>query len=284
MAHREGLEMDDRQDNERLQAEVRRELSRHPSIDADAIGIKADHGLILLSGRVLGCTQRRCVEDATLRVAGIRAVVDEMKVGPGHRELQDAELACMVADTLARLNGPPGARVGVVVHEGKVRLAGTAVGAGQKALAVAAAERAVGCCGCIEDAITVEPAVATDLRPSPAHGVQEPHAALGDSPGVERRPATASNDSVAESLSGGFHTCTAHHRSFPEVRGEGETGVESVAHLIHQLGRAVEHVDGGWQRQAIGHAIDEAKARHEDLSRKSGETPAGLLSAGPAIH
>ena len=68
--------MEFQKSNERLQVEVREELTREPSVDSNTIGITTDQGLVYLSGQVLGVTQRRSADEAALRVDGVRAVID----------------------------------------------------------------------------------------------------------------------------------------------------------------------------------------------------------------
>jgi len=107
--------MEIRESNKLLQVEVREELARDPSVDPDAIGITADHGLVFLSGQVLGVAQRRLAAEAALRVDGVRAVIDELRVRPGRWEAHDADLACMATDFLKQRVGLPDGRVKVVV-------------------------------------------------------------------------------------------------------------------------------------------------------------------------
>lgn len=54
----------------------------------------------------------------------------------------------------------------------------------------------------------------------------------------------------------------AHHREFPEIRGEGVNPGEAVSHLVNQLTRALDSALVDWRRNAIQQAIAESKAFH----------------------
>ena len=55
-------------------------------------------------------------------------------------------------------------------------------------------------------------------------------------------------------------TKCAHHRRYPEIRGEGGTVHESVLQLAFQLARAREHATELWQLEEIEDAIQDVTA------------------------
>jgi hypothetical protein len=285
MIPEESPTMETQKSNRQIQAEVREELAREPSVDPDAIGITADHGLVFLSGHVLGVTQRRSATAAALRVDGIRAVIDELKIRPGRWGAHDADLACVAADSLRQLIGLPDGRVKVIVRDGKVRLKGAVSSPDEKALIAATVLGAIGRNGALENAISVEPRAFTTLAPDHALTMPPPdgaYVAMPDpgGPRVEDSVQETSTIIVAgESFTNeGIPIRHAHHREYPEIRGEGETSLQSVIRLAHQLGRAREHAREAWQREDIEHAIRDVKDYH---SRLMSETPADEAMAGP---
>lgn len=149
--------MEFQKSNERLQVEVREELTREPSVDSNTIGITTDQGLVYLSGQVLGVTQRRSADEAALRVDGVRAVIDWLKIRSGRRGSHDADLACAATDSLDRLIGLPDGRVKVVVRNGKVVLKGIVSRQDQKDVIAATVQGVIGCKEAMNNAITVEP-------------------------------------------------------------------------------------------------------------------------------
>ena len=58
----------------------------------------------------------------------------------------------------------------------------------------------------------------------------------------------------------------AHHREFPEIRGEGVNPDEAVNQLVNQLTRALDSALVNWRRDAIQQAITDAKAFHAPTS------------------
>ena len=68
---------------------------------------------------------------------------------------------------------------------------------------------------------------------------------------------------VGDSTGGGMQ---AHHREFPEIRGEGVDPDEAVNQLVNHLTRALDSALTKWRRDAIQNAIADAKAFHAPVS------------------
>lgn len=250
--------------NKQLQLEVREQISREPLIDSNAIGITADHGLVFLSGHVLGVSPRRLAEDLALRVDGVHGVVDELKIRPGRWGTHDADLASVATDSLKQLIGLPDGRVKVVVREGKVRLKGTVSCPEEKAAIVATVWQAIGCHGALDNAISIDKTAVANALPT----LPEPAAAQGP-PTVADRMIVVRESYTDE----GIPMSHVHHREFPEISGEGETTGQGVIRLAHQLDRAREHAREVWQRNAIDQAIQDVKTFHSSMSPEKSAPP-----------
>ena len=59
---------------------VRQELQRAPSVDAVAIEVFVDDGVVILSGRVGSAGEREAARRAALRVLGVQDLANEIRV------------------------------------------------------------------------------------------------------------------------------------------------------------------------------------------------------------
>jgi osmotically-inducible protein OsmY len=144
-----------------LKQDVEAELQWEPSVNAAAIGVAVKDGIVTLTGRVATLAEKYAAARAAARVAGVKAVANELEVGlsSGDRR-SDEEIARSVANALAWHASVPPDRVKAQVSQGWVMLEGTVEWQFQKE----AAERAVrplrGVKG-ITNNIMVKPAVST---------------------------------------------------------------------------------------------------------------------------
>ena len=77
-----------------LQQDVIDELVWEPSIDAAAIGVTVEDGVVTLSGHVPSFAEKWTAEHVAKRVAGVRAVANEIVVRlPGTSERTDSDIA-----------------------------------------------------------------------------------------------------------------------------------------------------------------------------------------------
>jgi hypothetical protein len=53
---------------------------------------------------------------------------------------------------------------------------------------------------------------------------------------------------------------SAHHHEFPEIRAEGSSAREAVAHLANKLALALDTALTEWRRQCLGRAIADVQA------------------------
>lgn len=122
-----------------LQQNTMAELRWEPSVKAACIGVAAKDGVVTLTGELETYAQKFAAERAVERVAGVRAIADDLTVGvSGSYERTDSDVAGAAASALAwDVEVPDG--VTVVVREGWITLSGKVQWYFQKA----AAERAV---------------------------------------------------------------------------------------------------------------------------------------------
>lgn len=83
-----------RKSNKDLQASVTDELAYNPSLDATHLVVLADDGAVTLSGDVDSLPERHAAKRAAMRVAGVKAVTDDMVVrGPSSSVTTDSDIA-----------------------------------------------------------------------------------------------------------------------------------------------------------------------------------------------
>jgi len=105
--------------------DVMAELEADPSIDDGDIGACVSDGTVTLSGLVRTFAEKMAAEQAVRRVAGVRAIVEHLKVR-WSRDPQptDEQVASRIADTLAWNVSVPDGSIDVKVENGCVTLHG----------------------------------------------------------------------------------------------------------------------------------------------------------------
>ena len=121
-----------------LRRDVERELEWEPSIDERRIGVSAIDGVVTLTGEVSTYAEKLEAERTVERVAGVRGVVNELKVQLAG-EYSDTDIAKAAVAALRSDVTVPADRVKVKVDKGWVTLTGDVYGDFQRR----AAERAV---------------------------------------------------------------------------------------------------------------------------------------------
>src|SRR5579864_7393557 len=109
-----------------LQQDVLDELQYEPAVDAADIAITVKDGVVTLGGRVTNYAEKWAAVRATERVAGVRALVDEIKVelSPLFRRT-DEDLAHAVLNALKWDVVVPEERIRVHLENGWIILKGT---------------------------------------------------------------------------------------------------------------------------------------------------------------
>ena len=121
-----------------LRRDVERELEWEPSIDERRIGVSAIDGVVTLTGEVSTYAEKWKAERTVERVAGVRGVVNELKVQLAG-EYSDTDIAKAAVEALRSDVTVPADRVPVKVDKGWLTLTGDVYGDFQRR----AAERAV---------------------------------------------------------------------------------------------------------------------------------------------
>jgi osmotically-inducible protein OsmY len=112
-------------DDKKLRRDVIDELAFEPSLNAETIGVTAEHGIVTLSGHVESYPQKMAAERAVWRVKGVKGIAEEIEVRlPGHKRRADDEIAQRAVSILAWNTEVPADAVKVRVSEGWVTLTG----------------------------------------------------------------------------------------------------------------------------------------------------------------
>jgi len=146
-------------DDLELKRAVESELNFEPSINAAEIGVAVKDGVVTLTGRVPSYWEKVAAERAAARVAGVKAVANELEVRlPGLSERTDGDIARAAVDALKWNVLVPEDRIKVKVSKGWVTLEGAVDWQYQKSAAEKSVRRLVGVVG-VSNLIEVKPAV-----------------------------------------------------------------------------------------------------------------------------
>src|ERR1700722_15292435 len=102
-----------------LKKSVETELNWEPSINAAEIGVAVKDGIVTLTGRIPSYWEKVSAERAAMRVAGVKAVVNEIEVKlPTSSERSDEDIARAAVDSLRWSVLVPSDRIKVTVSKG----------------------------------------------------------------------------------------------------------------------------------------------------------------------
>lgn len=148
-----------------LQHDVLAELEWEPTVDAAEIGISVQDGIVTLNGTVKRFPEKWGAEEAALRIAGVRAVANEIevKLTPGS-ERSDADIARSALNALEWNMYVPQGRIKVQVGQGWVTLEGTVEWRYQKEAAENAVHHMAGVKGVTNLIGVKSPVRSTDVR------------------------------------------------------------------------------------------------------------------------
>lgn len=108
-----------------IKRDVEAELRWDPQVDEAHIGVSVVDGAVTLTGRVKTYASRRAAERVALRVLGVRAVAEDIKVELVAEHVEDdSELARRIAHMLAWDAGIPNDSIRAEVRNGLVTLSG----------------------------------------------------------------------------------------------------------------------------------------------------------------
>lgn len=141
-----------------LRRDVEDELASEPSLDATAIGVAVEDGIVTLSGHVASYVGKLAAERSVSRVLGVRAIVSELDIHlPGSSRITDEDIARAAINALAWSSSVPRDRIKVEVGSGWLTLEGDVNWHYQKAAAHDAVCNLRGVTG-VTDKIVVKPA------------------------------------------------------------------------------------------------------------------------------
>ena len=108
-----------------LQQDILQELKYEPSISASQIGVTAKDGIVGLTGNVQSYAAKYAAAHAAERVAGVKAVTDELKVDlPAFHVRNDEDIARAAINALQWDVWVPADRIKVRVDSGWITLEG----------------------------------------------------------------------------------------------------------------------------------------------------------------
>lgn len=131
-----------------LKKSVESELSWEPSINAAEIGVAAKDGIVTLTGRIPSYWEKVAAERAAMRVAGVKAVANQIEVRlPSSSERTDEDIARAALDALRWSVLIPPDRIKVKISKGWVTLEGSVDWQFQKTAAEKAVRKLYGVLG-----------------------------------------------------------------------------------------------------------------------------------------
>ncbi|MGI9254562.1 MAG: BON domain-containing protein [Thermomicrobiales bacterium] len=117
-----------------IQKDVLAEFLWDPAVDAPDVGVEVDDGVVTLTGTVDTFAVKLAAEEAAQRVAGVRAVANDLTVRKP-LTFNDTDIAREVANALEANIAIPANAIDVTVQNGRVTLKGTVERDFQRAVA-----------------------------------------------------------------------------------------------------------------------------------------------------
>ncbi|QNH77572.1 BON domain-containing protein [Pseudomonas protegens] len=111
--------------DKQLKDDILAELRFEPSVNAQQIGVEVKDGIVTLAGHVDSFMEKWAAEEATQKVAGVRALAVEMDVKlPGLSQRTDGDIARAIENALEWTTYLPKDSLKILVEDGWVTLDG----------------------------------------------------------------------------------------------------------------------------------------------------------------
>ncbi len=151
------MEAKDIKNDKQLQQDVMDDLRWDPSIDASKVGVAVSNGVVTLTGSVPSYFQKQGTERIVKRVAGVRAVANDIEVQLATTtERTDSGIAAAALNALKWSTAVPDENLSLSVSKGWVTLEGSVEWNYQREAAEKAVEQLVGVKG-VTNRISVSP-------------------------------------------------------------------------------------------------------------------------------
>ncbi|MGZ3884960.1 MAG: BON domain-containing protein [Bacteroidia bacterium] len=148
-----------------IQKDVMAELKWEPSLNGNEIGVSVKQGVVMLSGVIDSYYKKVMAEKAAKRVAGVKAVAEEITVKvPGSKTVTDVDIAQAAINALKWNSTVDETKIKVQVENGEVTLEGEVEWNFQKVSARKAVENLNGVCCIINNIRVKNKIVAKDVE------------------------------------------------------------------------------------------------------------------------
>lgn len=148
-----------------IQQDVMEELRWEPLLKATEIGVGVKNGVVILSGTVDTYLKKREAERAAKRVAGVKAVAEDIQVKvSSYFKKTDAEIADAVLTALKWHSSVQEEKIKIVVEDGWVTLEGEAQWEFQRRSARSAIENLIGVKGITNNIKIVSRAILKEVK------------------------------------------------------------------------------------------------------------------------
>lgn len=128
-----------------LQHAVMEEIKNNSILHPNEIGVAVHKGIVTLSGFVDSFLEKTMAEVAAKRVAGVRAVVEDLKLRSQMFAVRtDEEIATAVSNALCGYKELPADQIKITVEDGRVTLDGSVYTQFQKDMATDAVKYIIG--------------------------------------------------------------------------------------------------------------------------------------------
>jgi len=146
-----------------LEHDVQDELGWDVLLDSSDIAVKADNGVVTLTGAVYSYEELLQAEDDAWDVSGVKQVNNDLLVGPAAEALIDEKIADACKEALEAAKGVPKGSVTVTVSDGWVTLTGRVRNHFQRVAAKLAVSHVAGIRGVDENITIVSDPIPSDV-------------------------------------------------------------------------------------------------------------------------